>query len=59
VEDVNFVHTGEWTNWVLSDSVSAELKEGYNNIRLVSKSEDGLANIDYMEISGTGISAVD
>jgi pectate lyase len=50
VTDVNFVHTGEWTNWTISDSVSVELRAGYNGIRLVSKSEDGLANIDYIEI---------
>jgi pectate lyase len=59
VEDVNFVHTGDWTNWTISDSVSVELSAGYNGIRLVSKSEDGLANIDYIEMSGPGIEPVE
>ena len=34
--DVNFVHTGEWTNWTMSDSVGVTFRQGYNSIRLIS-----------------------
>jgi len=59
IDTVNFAHTGTWDNWTISDSVSVTLTEGYNNIRLEAYSQDGLANIDYISISGEDVQPID
>jgi arabinogalactan endo-1,4-beta-galactosidase len=50
--------TGAWTTWTNSGSVSANLRAGANDIALVATTSGGLANIDSMTASGSGISAV-
>ena len=49
---IDFGLTGGWTRWDVSSIVTAGLIEGKNTIRLYSETEDGLANIDWMEVSG-------
>jgi pectate lyase len=50
--------TGAWTTWTNSSSVTAALRAGANDIALVATTSGGLANIDSMTVSGTGVSAV-
>ena len=50
--------TGAWTTWTNSSSVTAALRAGANDIALVATTSGGLANIDSMTASGTGVSAV-
>ncbi len=59
VTNINFKHTGTWTNWTISDSVKIDLHEGYNDLRLVSKATDGLANIDYIQLYSSGLRRVE
>jgi hypothetical protein len=49
--------TGAWTTWTNSSSVSAALRAGANDIALVATTSGGLANIDSLTVSGTGVSA--
>jgi hypothetical protein len=55
IDTVNFAHTGEWTNWTISDSTAVTLTPGSNNIRLEAYSVDGLGNYDYMIVHGRNI----
>lgn len=48
---INMAGTGSWTTWTMI-SVSAELPAGEVELRLEAISSDGLANIDYLEVSG-------
>lgn len=50
--------TGAWTTWTNSGSVTATLNAGANDISLIATTAGGLANIDSITISGSGISAV-
>lgn len=50
--------TGAWTTWTNSSSITAGLRAGANDIALVATTSGGLANIDSMTASGTGVSAV-
>jgi hypothetical protein len=56
VSGFNFPSTGSWTTW---NSVSTDVyvTAGTYDIRLEATSSDGLANIDYMMISGDNLSA--
>ena len=49
---IDFALTGVWTTWDLSQVITVSLDKGYNQINLVAETSDGLANIDWMEISG-------
>jgi hypothetical protein len=49
--------TGAWTTWTNSASVTAALRAGANDIALVSTTTGGLANIDSLTVTGTGVSA--
>ncbi|MBN2167521.1 MAG: family 43 glycosylhydrolase [Marinilabiliaceae bacterium] len=51
IQTVNFPATGSWTNWKTT-SVSVSAKAGTYDIRLEATGSDGLANIDYLEITG-------
>ena len=55
IDTVNFAHTGEWDNWVLTDSVEVNFDQGSNNIRIEAYSTSGLANYDYLSVLGSGI----
>ncbi|MBN2214003.1 MAG: RICIN domain-containing protein [Bacteroidales bacterium] len=48
---VDMPGTGSWTTWALKQ-VSADLPAGDIELRLEATSSDGLANIDFMEVSG-------
>lgn len=50
--NVSFPATGSWTTWNETSSINVTLSAGVNTIRLEANSSSGLANIDYMEISG-------
>ncbi|OHB55780.1 MAG: hypothetical protein A2173_05805, partial [Planctomycetes bacterium RBG_13_44_8b] len=51
VPNIDFPATGTWTNWQrVSQEVS--LTAGVNNIRLESTTTGGLANIDYVMVTG-------
>ena len=52
VANVDFVTTGSWTSWGLSQAVSVTLVQGVNTIKLVAQTANGLANIDYIELTG-------
>jgi arabinogalactan endo-1,4-beta-galactosidase len=55
---VNLPATGAWTTWTNSSSITASLRAGANDIALVASTSGGLANIDSMTVTGSGISAV-
>lgn len=52
VANVDFVTTGSWTSWGLSQAVSVTLVQGVNTIKRVAQTANGLANIDYIELTG-------
>ena len=54
-ESLSFPHTGDWTNWMETDTVWVELAEGYNSIRLEAFSASGLGNIEYLKVAGADI----
>ncbi len=57
IETVNFAHTTDWNNWILTDSVAVNFVSGSNNIRIEAYSTSGLANYDYLSVLGEGITA--
>ena len=50
--NVSFANTGSWTGWDVSGTTSVMLSKGANTIRLFSETSSGLANIDWIEITG-------
>jgi arabinogalactan endo-1,4-beta-galactosidase len=58
VSSVALGPTGAWTTWTSSASVTAMLNAGPNDISLVATTNGGLANIDSMTVTGSGISVV-
>jgi arabinogalactan endo-1,4-beta-galactosidase len=50
--------TGAWTTWTNTGSFTAALRAGANDLALVATTSGGLANIDSMTASGTGIGAL-
>jgi hypothetical protein len=57
ISDIDFSATGGWSSWSTTSLVSVNLQAGDNSIRLVAKTDDGLANIDWIEITGNQPSA--
>lgn len=51
----NFEHTGSWTNWIESDTLTLALSAGENKIRLYSLSDNGLVNLDYLQVIEDGL----
>jgi hypothetical protein len=51
-ENIDFAATGDWAVWEVTSQISITLTEGVNIIRLRSDTDEGLANIDWIEISG-------
>jgi hypothetical protein len=51
VSSINLQSTGAWTNWS-EVSVGVTLTTGMKDIRLEATGSDGLANIDYMMVTG-------
>ncbi|MBN1185998.1 MAG: carbohydrate-binding protein [Bacteroidales bacterium] len=59
VSSVSFPTTGSWTTWTSTSGTSVSLSAGNRVIRLQATQSGGLANIDYMSITGvspTGVS---
>jgi fibronectin type 3 domain-containing protein len=50
--NVSFAGTGAWSTWELSSIVTVSLTEGTHTIRLVAETSGGLANIDWIEVTG-------
>lgn len=55
VEDIAFPSTGDWEVWNTTSAVNVTLSAGVKTIRLEATSSSGLANIDYMQVSGTNL----
>lgn len=58
VSNISFPSTGSWTSWS-TVTVTANISAGISDVRLQSTGSSGLGNIDYMEVSGAGVSAAD
>ena len=52
VSGISFPDTGAWGTWSTTSSVQVTLTAGIKDIRLEATSEDGLGNIDYMQVDG-------
>lgn len=52
ISNISFAPTGSWTTWNTSAVTSINLFEGDNTIRLAAETANGLANIDWIEITG-------
>ena len=50
-----FPYTTDWNNWQVTPPLAVQLAAGSNFIQLQATSASGLANIDYIEIRGEGI----
>jgi lysophospholipase L1-like esterase len=48
--------TGSWTTWQ-SETVSVVMTQGENQLVLTATSSGGLANIDYVKLTGNGLTA--
>lgn len=57
VSNIDFNATTDWTTWV-EVSLSRALTAGQNTIRLESTTANGLANIDYFKVNGSGLTGV-
>ena len=53
VSSVSFASTGSWTTWTETSGTNITLAAGTHIIRLEATQSAGLANIDYMSITGT------
>jgi pectate lyase len=54
-DTVAFAYTTEWTVWQETPALEVQLAAGSNFIQLAALGASGLANIDYLEIVGEGI----
>ena len=54
---VSMPSTGAWNNWQTT-SVRVQLQQGANDLVLLADSAGGLANIDSITITGTGVRGV-
>ncbi|MEJ5259814.1 MAG: carbohydrate-binding domain-containing protein [Anaerohalosphaeraceae bacterium] len=50
--NISFPSTGSWTSWTTSALVPVSLSAGNNRIRLIAEMSEGLANIDWMSVTG-------
>ncbi|HOQ03601.1 MAG TPA: DUF5010 C-terminal domain-containing protein [Anaerohalosphaeraceae bacterium] len=50
--NVSFPSTGGWTTWTTTAAVPVPLSAGSNRIRLIAEKSEGLANIDWMSVTG-------
>lgn len=55
---VEFTSTGDWDTWGESET-SVYLNQGIIDLRLEASTSDGLANIDFITITGSAISRAD
>ena len=54
-DTVTFAYTTDWNNWQETPALDVQLAAGSNFIQLAALGASGLANIDYLEIVGEGI----
>lgn len=52
ISNVDFPDTGSWSTWVTTPAVNVTLLAGVNTIRLEATTNSGLANIDYLRVTG-------
>jgi fibronectin type 3 domain-containing protein len=52
---ISFPATGSWTTWTTTGTTNISLTTGVKTIRLEATSSGGLANIDYIEITGPNL----
>lgn len=52
ISNVDFPSTGSWTSWTTLSGVDVTLPAGTSLIRLQATQSSGLANIDYLEVTG-------
>ncbi|MEN6385272.1 MAG: carbohydrate-binding protein, partial [Phycisphaerales bacterium] len=52
---ISFPATGSWSTWTNTSSEAVTLTTGIKTIRLQATTSGGLANIDYMNISGENL----
>jgi len=52
---VTFAYTTDWNMWQETPALDVQLSAGSNFIQIVALGASGLANIDYLEIVGEGI----
>ncbi|WP_025744086.1 T9SS type A sorting domain-containing protein [Aquimarina pacifica] len=51
----NFYGTGSWDKWATTSVTVSNVESGIKNIRLEANQSEGLANIDYIEVTGPGV----
>jgi hypothetical protein len=54
---ISFPGTGAWTSWGMTGLIEVTLTTGIKNIRIEATASDGLANIDYIEVTGPNLEA--
>ncbi len=57
VSNVAFGATGAWNAWALTSTATVTLAAGSNTIRLEATASGGLANIDWIEVTGNSPTA--
>ncbi|WP_221409509.1 galactose-binding domain-containing protein [Marinoscillum furvescens] len=55
--NIAFDLTGAWTSWANTAAVTVNLAAGVKTVRLEGVTSSGLANIDYMEVTGPNVAA--
>ncbi|WP_299252709.1 carbohydrate-binding protein [uncultured Aquimarina sp.] len=55
--NIAFNTTGSWTTWD-TESVTVNLSDGVKDLRLEATNSSGLGNIDYMQVTGSNVSAL-
>ncbi|GAB4427699.1 MAG: hypothetical protein OHK0039_46100 [Bacteroidia bacterium] len=58
VASVSLGATGSWATWATSGTATVTLAAGANDIRLEATTGSGLGNIDWIEVTGNGPTAV-
>ena len=58
VSSISMPATGSWTTWTTTSSTTVNLSAGNRLIRLQATNSSGLANIDYINITGINPTAV-
>jgi len=54
-DTVTFAYTTDWTNWQQTPALEVQLAAGSNFIQLAALGASGLANIDYLQVLGEGL----
>ena len=55
VSSIDFSPTGAWTTWTTTSTSGIYLTEGVKTVRLEALNSEGLANIDYINITGPNL----